>query len=344
MTDKNLIIINNEKISKKLNNFYCENIDLKSIPEDLNESFNVTVIARSSKTDQKRKININNIETASNIIKFLFNIYKTFKKKNATYLIISITPYTFFSYILLFFFKKRIHVYLRSNGYEEYKAIFGSIGPIIYYLMFITVTFKSNIITCQKKLFTKRKCNIVFPSEVSSIWLNGTNKPLLDKPRILYIGRLKIEKGIFSLTKILNEAEIDFELSIVGDGDNKFNYQDIKNKKIIFHPSQNDTNSLIKFYDNSNIFILPSYTEAHPKVVDEALARLRPIVIFKEIHHIINNRKGIFTASRELKSLLQTIEYIIKNYSFVQKEISENKLPTKKKFISDMVNALNQDL
>ena len=344
MSDKDLIIINNEKISKKLNNFYCDNIDLKSIPEDLNESFNVTVIARSSKIDRKRKINISNVEIAPNIIKFLFNIYKTFKKKDVTYLIISITPYTFFSYLLLFVFRKKIHVYLRSNGYEEYKAILGPIGPIIYYFMFVIVTFKSNIITCQKKLFTKRKCNIVFPSEINSSWLNDTNKPLLDKPRILYIGRLKIEKGIFSLTKILSELGLDFELSIVGDGDNKFNKQDFKNKKFIFYPSQNETSSLIKFYDNHNIFILPSYTEAHPKVVDEALARLRPIVIFQEIDHIIQNRKGIFVSNREAKSLLTTLEYIMKNYSSVQKEISKNKLPTKKEFTSDMVNALNQDL
>ena len=107
MDKKDLIIINNEKISEKSNNFYCDNIDLKSIPEDLNESFNVTVIARSSKVEQKRKINISDIEIASNILKFLFNIYKTFRKKNATYLIISITPYTFFSYLLLFFLEKK---------------------------------------------------------------------------------------------------------------------------------------------------------------------------------------------------------------------------------------------
>jgi hypothetical protein len=81
MDKKDLIIINNEKISKKLNNFYCDNVDLQSIPEDLNESFNVTVVARSSKIERKRKINIGNIIIATNIIKFLFNIFKTFKKK-----------------------------------------------------------------------------------------------------------------------------------------------------------------------------------------------------------------------------------------------------------------------
>ena len=48
MKNKNLVIINNEKIFKK-DFFYCDNIDMQSIPEDLNKNFKVTVIARSSK-------------------------------------------------------------------------------------------------------------------------------------------------------------------------------------------------------------------------------------------------------------------------------------------------------
>ena len=38
----------------------------------------------------------------------LFNIFKTFKQKEKNYLIISITPYTFFAYLILFIFKKKI--------------------------------------------------------------------------------------------------------------------------------------------------------------------------------------------------------------------------------------------
>ena len=34
-----LVLINNEKVSKKENKFYCENIDMKSIPEGLSKNF-----------------------------------------------------------------------------------------------------------------------------------------------------------------------------------------------------------------------------------------------------------------------------------------------------------------
>ena len=339
MRNKDLVIINNEKISKEENSFYCDNIDIKSIPENLNKNFGVSIIARNSRIKRTLQINLTKIETSSNIFSFLFNILKTFKKNKASYLIISITPYTFLSYLFLFFFRKKVFVYLRSNGYEEYKAIFGFVGPAIYHMMFNIVTFKSHVITCQKKLFTKRKSDIVFPSELNSLWLESIQKPLLDKPRLLYIGRIKVEKGIFSLLKIINEITIDVHLSIVGKIENR----QLNNKKVSYIGYGYNASALIKIYDNHNICILPSFTEAHPKVVDESLARARPVIIFEEIEHIIQNRKGIFVSKRDPKSLLETIDFIMKNYTNIQESMTQNILPTKKEFISQMSNILSLD-
>jgi len=337
MHQKNLVIINNEKISKEENTFYCDNVDMKSIPEELNKNFDVTIIARNSIIKRTRQINLKKIVASSNIFEFLFSIYKTFKKADTAYLIISITPYTFFSYILLFFFRKKIFVYLRSNGFEEYKAILGFIGLPIYYLMFKVVTFRSNIISCQERLFSKKKSNIIFPSELDSLWLQDVKKPLLDKPRLLYVGRFKIEKGIFSLLKIFDEMNNDIFLSVVGKKENLH----LENKKINYVGYGYDAPKLIKIYDNHNISILPSFTEAHPKVIDESLARERPVIIFEEIQHVIQNKKGIFVSKRNSKSLLETINFIMENYKSIQESIKKNKLPTKKEFISQMTSILS---
>tara|TARA_B110000196_G_scaffold54991_1_gene45475 strand:- start:220 stop:1269 length:1050 start_codon:yes stop_codon:yes gene_type:complete len=344
MANKDLIIINNEKIINNIDSYYCDNVDIKSIPEDLSENFNVNLIARNSNFASRKnhKINLKKITISSNILMFLLSIFKTFKKNNATYLIISITPYTFFSFILLFFFKKKIFVYLRSNGYEEYKAILGFFGPMIYHIMFKIVTSKSNIITCQERLFKKRKSHIVFPSELNSLWFENIKKTKVDKPKLLYVGRMKIEKGIFSLTKILNEINIDFKFSIVGGDSDKFNKKDIKNKKITFHQFCSKTSNLINYYDQHNIFILPSFTEAHPKVIDESLARITPVIVFEEIKHVIQNRKGIFVSKRNPKSLIETINFIIKNYASIQHSMEQNMLPTKKDFILQMTNILSE--
>ena len=45
---KNLVIINNEKVFKENNSFYCDNLNLKIIPEELNEYHEVQYIARRS--------------------------------------------------------------------------------------------------------------------------------------------------------------------------------------------------------------------------------------------------------------------------------------------------------
>ncbi len=72
-------------------------------------------------------------------------------------------------------------------------------GPLIYHLMFKIVTFDSNIISCQERLFTKRKAEIVFPSELNSLWLKNIQKAKLDKPKLLYVGRLKNRKKEYFL-------------------------------------------------------------------------------------------------------------------------------------------------
>ena len=335
--DKKLIIINKEKIFEKDNSFYCDNVDMKSIAEGFSKNFNTLLIAKKTNIKRFHKINLENIEIASNIFTFLFSIFKTFKDKKINYLLISITPHTFFAYLLLFIFRKKIFVYLRSNGYEEYKAILGFIGPVIYYVMYTLVTFKSNIVTCQKRLVKNKHYNLVFPSELDSNWLKNITKPLLDKPRLLYVGRIKVEKGVFSLFKIFDEITDDVELTIVG------NTEDLKtnNKKINFFGFKENISALIKTYDNHNITILPSFTEAHPKVVDESLARGRPVIIFEEINHIIQNRQGIFVSKRNAKSLSETIKFIMSNYSNIRKNMEKNILPTKQEFILQMVQILS---
>jgi len=60
MRYKNLIIINNEKIFKENNSFYCDNLDLKILPEELNEYHEVQYIVRSSNKKGSQKINLKN--------------------------------------------------------------------------------------------------------------------------------------------------------------------------------------------------------------------------------------------------------------------------------------------
>ena len=88
--------------------------------------------------------------------------------------------------------------------------------------------------------------------------------------------------------------------------------------------------------------ILPSFTEATPYVLDEALSRKRPVIIFEDIAYIMKDRKGVFVSKRDINSLSQTANYIIQNYNEIQKNMEKNNLPTKKdmlKQISDIIGS-----
>ena len=144
------------------------------------------------------------------------------------------------------------------------------------------------------------------------------------------------EKGIFSLLKMIKNTSL--ELTIV-TSEKEISLKN-KNKNISTVSFQNYNDSIIKFYDEHAILILPSYTEAHPQVLDEALARRRPVIIFKEISHVIRDRKGIFISERNIESLKKTIDYIANNYIKIINNIEKNTLPTKVNFINELKNII----
>ena len=344
MSYNNLIIINNEKVFKENNSFYCDNLDLKIIPEELNEYHEVQYIVRSSNKKGKQNIKLSNVKVASNIFKFIYFVFKTFKIPNDNYLLVCITPYTFLSFLILFLFKKRrVFVYLFSSGHEEYKHVLGSWSVWIYHIMYKIVTSNSKVIVCHERLFDKKKSYLVDISRLDDEWFKNQKDALLDKIRFLYVGRMSQEKGIFYFLKMFNQIKIDAELSIVGN----LKDQNFSNKNIKLLGYVADSQSLINIYDKHNIMILPSFTEATPYVVDEALSRKRPVIIFEDIAYIAKDKKGIFISKRNINSFLETTKYIMDNYLKIQREMEKNVLPTKKsmiKQISDIIKLENSQL
>jgi len=340
MSHKDLIIINNERIFKENDSFFCENLDLKVVPEGLNDYHQVQYIVRSSNKKGGQKINLKQIKVAPNIFKFIYYVFKTFKITNARYLLISVTPYTFFSFLILFLFRKKIFIYLFSNGYEEYRLILGRWLVWIYHIMYTIVTSNSEVIVCHERLFNKRKPHLVYISRLDEEWLKNHREVLLDKARFLYVGRMSAEKGIYEFLKMFEKLKFDAQLSIVGNLEN----ENIQNKNIKLFGYVAETQSIIKIYDQHNIMILPSFTEATPYVVDESLSRKRPVIIFNEIDYIVRDKKGIFVTKRDLDAFSLTTKYIMDNYTEIQKNMEKNNLPTKKnmiKQISDIIKFKN---
>jgi len=335
---KKLFIISNESIFYSQNSFFCDNLDMKSTPEGLEKSFDINIIARRSKKERAHKINIKNINIYNNILSFLFSIFRSLKVNNCKYLLISITPFTFFACIMLALFRKKPIVFLRSDGYEEYRSILGFLGPSIYHFMFFMVSKLSSLIGCGEKVLRRKKGQVVFPSQLTEKWFLNNKNANLSNIKLLYVGRIRIEKGIFSLFEIMKKVKQDITLSVVGmeKSSDKKNEQ----KNINIYEIETLEEKLINYYDEHNIFVLPSYTEGYPMVILESLARHRPVIIFDEIKHVIGDKKGIFVSKRNTESFLEKINYIKNNYNKIQKDIKNNDLPLKKDFLKKLENSI----
>jgi len=342
----NLVVLNNEKVSKKSNAFYSRNYNFKILPDGLNKYFKVKYIVRKSNTEENHKLNLQEVKIASNIIQFIYFVVSTFKNKNTKYFIITISPYTFIACLFLFLFRKKVFVFLISSGHEEWKLILGSWSVWIYHTMYLIVTSNSTVITLHERLYKKKNGHVITSSTLDEKWLQNLKGAKLDKIRFLNITRINPEKGIYEFIEILKKMEIDVEISIVG----KIKSLNIKKKFQKLVENQNnikflgyisDRKLLIDTFDNHNILILPSYTEGQPYVVDESLARKRPVIIFEEISHVIKGRKGVFVAKRNITSLTETAKFIIQNYKEIQKDIEKNKLPLEKDMFKQIAEVIN---
>ena len=152
----------------------------------------------------------------------------------------------------------------------------------------------------------------------------------------MYVGRINPEKGINNFINLFKKINIDSELLIAGNTE-KLEDIDYRIKSLGYISSEQE---LIRTYDHSNITILPSYTEAHPYVLEESLSRKRPVIIFKDIAYVKKGKKGVYIIKRDSREIKEKIEWILKNYQSIQKEMDQNDLPTMQKMVKQFSNIL----
>ena len=336
---KKLFIFTNESIFLQEDKFFCDNIDLKSSPEGLNKKFEVNLFGRKSYKKRAHEIKLKKLKIFSNIFSYLSEVIRSAKIENTKFLVISISPYTFLICLFLRLYGKTPIVYLRSDGYGEYKAILGNTGKLVYHLMFTMISLISNLISCRNYILRGKKGKVVHPSQLDSVWLRKPKIQEVKNSKLLYVGRIRVEKGIFSLASLIKNKR-DISLTIVGAEKNT-SYK-INQSNINIQLTQSNKTRLIKYYDDHDIFVLPSFTEGHPMVLLEALARRRPVIVFEEIEHVIGDKKGIFVAKRNFLNFFGILNHIKKNYKKIQKDMMKNKLPTYKEFIEDFVKAIDE--
>ena len=111
-------LITNESLNFKNENYFCNNKEIKTLTEGLSTYCFTQLFGRTSKKIKAHKILYKKITHKKNIFSFLILIYKEFKKEKCTYLVVSLSPYTFLSIILFKIFKKKYIILLRSDGFS----------------------------------------------------------------------------------------------------------------------------------------------------------------------------------------------------------------------------------
>jgi len=144
-----------------------------------------------------------------------------------------------------------------------------------------------------------------------------------NKKRILFVGLLTHVKGISYLFKALFELKKkrqDFILDVVGDGENKNEYENLAKKlklqKIIKFHGLKTKREVVNFMKNCDFFVQPSLYETFGITFIEAMACGKPIVTtnIPVLKEKINKERGILVPPKDINALKKAIDYMLDHY------------------------------
>lgn len=150
-------------------------------------------------------------------------------------------------------------------------------------------------------------------------------------PTILFVGSILYRKGIFDLIDALNLVRSDFpkvKLLIAGSGP----AQAISLLKKSLRKARFAAKYLgpipypqrFKLFQKADIFCLPSYQDAYPSVILEAMTVGLPTVTTRQIDTpIINNNSGILVETGDIEGLARAVKKLITSPKLYAK-ISQN--------------------
>jgi glycosyltransferase involved in cell wall biosynthesis len=158
---------------------------------------------------------------------------------------------------------------------------------------------------------------------------NLTGNRVHDRKFILGVGRLSYEKGFDQLIEAFADLNLrGIDLLIAGDGQEYAALQEqIKNLKIVKNVKLiGSKDNLQDYYDQAELFVLPSRNEGYPNALIEAMSLGCPCVAmdceFGPSEIIRHQKNGLLVQDNNIKELTAAIYKILNN------PILKNKLAT----------------
>lgn len=178
------------------------------------------------------------------------------------------------------------HLDVGSSGglglFMLYKKIFW--GPVIRGAKKVIVcSFDQGKVVQNKYRVINKENIIIIPNAVSSDFFSDrVYTPSTKKLRLLYIGRLSLQKRVERLIELVSRISIPVHLSIVGDGPSRYQLEELSKKitfnNVSFEGKKNDKEMQI-YHRNNDLFLISSDKEGGtPLVVLEAMAAGLPVI------------------------------------------------------------------
>ena len=122
---------------------------------------------------------------------------------------------------------------------------------------------------------------VVIPNGVGPEYLLDRTRVLPERPTLLFVGRLAVQKNLPLLLAALEGIDDRFDTVLVGDGDLepalRARARELDLRHVRFH-GRADGEELRRLYREADVFVLPSEREGMPLVLLEALAMGLPVV------------------------------------------------------------------
>lgn len=163
------------------------------------------------------------------------------------------------------------------------------------------------------------------------------------KFKVLFVGRVERKKGIYELLEAISKSRIpNLELDIIGPvmetkSDIDAYVKKLKiEKKVRFHGAIVSDDRL-KYFSQSDVFILPSYWEAFPISILEGMAFGLPIIATAvgAIPEVVKKENGIIIPPKNVNAIVKALQDIKSNskkisYSSNNKQKVKNNYTTQK--------------
>ncbi len=241
------------------------------------------------------------------------------------------------------------------------RSLVGRFGVIMSYNVFsrlaLKLTDKIIAITPWENEMIKRyggdKSKIVnIPNGMSEMFFKRVNKNDFKKrlgikdDLVLFFGRLNITKSPEDFVKIAKEVlKKRPKTTFVIRGPDEGMKKEVKKligseKKIILLEETRDRNEIVKMYQDSQIYVLPSYREGLPLTIFEAMASGLPIIatpVNGIPYEIRQPDNGFLIQHGDINGFANKIIELLDNKKLLKK-ISESNIKKSKKYDWDLIN------